>query len=255
MEGIFLDGAGVRLMQHPIRMRHSSVPARDDAPQPSISVATIGNERRRVVVVENFSPHPERLVDEAASLTFERMGEFYPGARARVSATYYQGLGGVLNAVLREVYGWTQSAHFDRCLYSLATTPSDRLSLAQRIPHVDGFEAGMVAIVHYLCRENFGGTAFYRHRSTGFETVDASRDQDYLNALRRDFGRYGEPSSAYISGDTPIFEKVAGFEPAYNRALIYPSNLLHCASLPNGVQFPADPRCGRLTVTSFLSAR
>lgn len=242
-------------MQHPIRIRRRSPPVRDDAPQPSISVKRIGNERRPVVVVENFSPHPERLVDEAASLTFGTIGEFYPGVRARVSATYYEGLARTLGAVLRKVYGWTVSARFDRSFYSLATTPSDRLSLAQRVPHVDGFEAGMIAIVHYLCRENLGGTAFYRHRSTGFETVDASRDQDYLIALRRDFSRFGEPPSGYISGDTPIFEKVAGFESAYNRALIYSSSLLHCADLPNGVQFPAEPRSGRLTVASFLSAR
>lgn len=227
---------------------------RPDDDRPTISVTTIGAERRSVVIVENFSPHPERLVDEAASLTFETMGEFYPGVRARVSAVYYEGLARILGAVLREVYGWTQSARFDRCLYSLATTPSDRLSLAQRIPHIDGLEGRMIAIVHYLCRENFGGTAFYRHRSTGFETVDASRHQDYLTALRCDFNRLGEPPSAYIGGDTQIFEKTASFDAAFNRAVIYPSSLLHCASLPNGVEFPVDIRKGRLTAASFLSA-
>jgi hypothetical protein len=110
----------------------------------------------------------------------------------------------------------------------------------------------MIAIIHYLGHEDQGGTAFYRHRSTGFETVDAARHRRYLDTLRDDFATHGEPEPAYIEGDTALFERTAGYDAAFNRALIYRSSLLHCAMLPNHVALPGTVREGRLTVASFL---
>ena len=208
-----------------------------------------------MVIVENFSPHPDRLVVEATALRFEAMGEYYPGVRAPVPPRYFEGLAPILTPVMRQVFGASDRVGFTRALYSIATTPPAQLTLAQRIPHIDGLEEGMIAILHYLSHEPWGGTAFYRHRSTGYETVDAARLRRYLDTLRGDFARHGEPAPAYIEGDTPIFEQVARYDAVFNRALIYRSSLLHCALLPNNAPLPADVRSGRLTVASFLSAR
>lgn len=223
--------------------------------QPVIRVERIGDEGEPVVVVERFSPDPDRLVAQAASSSFEVMGEFYPGVRARAPQFYFDGLAPVLAPVVREIFGYRERLTFDRALYSMVTTPPDRLSLAQRIPHIDGVEEGMIAILHHLSPEDRGGTGFYRHRSTGFETVDATRHAHYLEALRADFARHGEPVAGYIGGDTAIFDQIAYFAPTYNRALIYRSSLLHCAAVASDTTFPADVRAGRLTIASFLSAR
>ncbi len=222
---------------------------------PLIHVERIGDEGEPVVVVERFSPHPDRLVAEAASIPFEVMGEFYPGVRARASRLYLEELAPILAPVVREVFGYRDRLTFERALYSMVTTPPDRLSLAQRIPHIDGVEEGMIAILHYLSPEDRGGTGFYRHISTGFETVDAARHRPYLEALQADFARHGEPASGYIEGDTAIFSRIAYFAPTYNRALIYRSSLLHCAAVAGDAPLPAAARAGRLTIASFLSAR
>lgn len=222
---------------------------------PFVSLLLVGQERQPVVLVENFSPCADQLVDEAAALDFREMGEFYPGVRARVGPSYYDGVSSVLGPILCKAFGAGAMARFERALYSIATTPSPALSLAQRIPHFDSADAGGIAIIHYLSRADFGGTSFYRHRSTGFEAIDASREQAYFSALKSDFERTGEPPAAYIDGDTHLFERTASFGAAFNRALIYPSRVLHCASIPNGVELPPDPRTGRLTVASFLSIR
>lgn len=223
--------------------------------RPSIRVERIGAEGEPVVLVENFSADPDRLAAEAEALPFEVMGPFYPGVRARARASYMQGLGSILAPVMRDVFGYRQRLLFDRALYSIVTTPADRLSLPQRIPHFDGVEEGKIAILHYLNHEDRGGTSFFRHRSTGYETVGAARHRAYLDALHADFARLGEPPAGYIAGDTSIFERTAHFAPAYNRALIYRSALLHCAAVPNDAAFGADPRTGRLTVASFLTAQ
>jgi hypothetical protein len=220
-----------------------------------VRVEQIGRERQPVVVIDNFSPHPERLVADAETLTFETMGEYYPGVRAPVLPSYFEGLSPTLAPVMRDIFGAQDRIGFTRALYSLATTPPAALTLAQRIPHIDGVEEGMIAILHYLSHGDHGGTAFYRHRSTGYETVDAARHRAYLDALRSDFATHGEPAPAYIEGDTALFARIARYDAVFNRALIYRSSLLHCAVLPNDMVLPADARLGRLTVASFLSAR
>lgn len=222
---------------------------------PSVRVDRIGCEGEPVVVIENFSPHPDLLVAEAGQARFAAMGEYYPGVRAPVGPAYFEGLAQLLAPVMRDVFGARERLGFDRALYSIATTPPAELGLAQRIPHIDSVENGRIAIIHYLAREPFGGTAFYRHRSTGYETIDPARHRPYLDALKADFAAHGKPAPAYIEGDTPVFEEIARYDALFNRALIYRSSLLHCALLPNHAPLPADALAGRLTVASFLTVR
>ncbi len=221
--------------------------------QPSIRVDYIGNERQPVVLIDNFSPHPQRLVQDAGTRDFKVLGPYYPGIRAPVSPLYFEGLGDVLAPIMTDVFDASNRIAFDRALYSLATTPPHELSLAQRIPHIDGVEPGMMAIIHYLSSADHGGTAFYRHRSTGFEQVTSARHRPYLENLRQDFQQHGEPVSAYIVGDTPIFEQIAAYEPTFNRALIYRGNQLHCARMSTEGHLSSDVNLGRLTVASFLT--
>jgi Family of unknown function (DUF6445) len=221
---------------------------------PEIRVERIGNEAEPVVVVDHFSPHPDQLVAEASTLKFDTMGEYYPGVRAPVLPSYFEGLAPILAPVVREIFGYRARLDFNRALYSLAATSPGELALPQRIPHFDGVAEGMIAIIHYLTPGAMGGTSFYRHRSTGFETVNAPRHRAYLDALQADFTAHGEPAPGYIAGDTPIFERIADFTPAWNRALIYRSSLLHCATIADDTPLSSDPAKGRLTVASFLSA-
>ena len=66
---------------------------------------------------------------------------------------------------------------------------------------------------------------------------------------------HGLPDAAYIAGDTPVFERIALHQGRFNRAILYRSNTLHCAHLPDTLSFDPDPETGRLTVNSFLELR
>lgn len=222
--------------------------------QPSIRVDRIGHEAQPVVVVENFAPRPERLLDDARAATFTTMGPYYPGLRAPVSAIYFEGLAQTLSPIMREVFGARTRLAVDRALYSIAVTPPGDLSLPQRIPHIDGTHDGLIAIIHYLAPPSQGGTAFFRHRTTGFEAITGDRHRPYLDALSEDFAREGEPPRAYIDGDTAQFERTAAYDAVFNRALIYRGNLLHSARLANTSVLSGEIGAGRLTVASFLYA-
>jgi len=52
-----------------------------------------------------------------------------------------------------------------------------------------------LACVHYLFKQNHGGTAFYRHRRTGFEVVTQERKAEYF---RKELSLSGT-SAAYPS--------------------------------------------------------
>ena len=217
-------------------------------------VARFGNERQPVVVIDGFAPDPRRFTDDATFLAFRPIGEHYPGVRALVAPALLRDLLGALGPVVAESFGISRFEVID-AFYSLVTTPPCDLTPVQRLPHFDGVDDGRLALLHYLSPDPRGGTAFYRHRTTGFESVDAARLGAYRTALDADLRRTGLPDPAYIAGDTDLFEQVARFDAVFNRAILYRGNTLHCADIPDDMATSADPATGRLTVNTFLGAR
>lgn len=220
-----------------------------------IEILEIGLERNLAVIVDGFAADPDRWRSEAAQCDYRPMGDFYPGDRTPVGPAYLADVGPALGQVFREIYGCRERMSVQRALYSVASTAPCDLGLAQRIPHFDDTGADRYAMVHYLAREDMGGTAFYRQRSTGYESVSPERHTRYLARLNEDFAIHGEPEPGYIAGDTPLFEQVAAVEHRYNRAVIYPASLLHCSQLYPDIAYSPDPAIGRLTVAAFMLAK
>ena len=219
----------------------------------SVQVTHHGLERQPVLIIDRFAPAPERFVDDACFLRFEAVSPHYPGLRAPVPPALLRDLLTALAGPIRAVFGVAAFETID-AYYSLVTTIPARLSLIQRLPHFDGVEPERLALLHYLSRDTRGGTAFYRHRTTGYETVDAARFDRYRATLDTDVKREGVPEPGYIGGDTPIFEQIARYEAVYNRAIVYRGNTLHCAAIPPDMLLSEHPASGRLTVNTFLKA-
>src|SRR3546814_537170 len=114
------------------------------------------------------------------------MGDYYPGKRALAPHDYFEEIAPTLREVLREFFDYRDGGELIRSYYSITSTPGDRLALAQRIPHTDAHDDHQIAILHFLGARNLGGTAFFRHRATGFESVNASRTNAYHAALKAD---------------------------------------------------------------------
>lgn len=219
-----------------------------------VTVERHGVEAQPVVVIDGFAPDAQRFRDDAGFLSFRPIGEHYPGIRAPVAVAMLRGLLADLAPVAREVFGLDALEVVD-AFYSLVTTPPAALAPIQRLPHFDEVSPQRLALLHFLSADERTGTAFYRHRSTGYESVDAARLAGYGAALQVDIARHGMPAPAYIGGDTPIFEQVGWQRGAFNRALLYRSNTLHCALIPPDMGLSDDPLAGRLTVNTFLDTR
>lgn len=182
---------------------------------PEIRVERLGSEGSPVVIVENFAPDPDALAALAETLTFEKMGEFYPGMRARVPPSYFASTAGLTAAVIRKVFKSRDSARVDRALYSIATTPSADLTLAQRIPHIDSVDDGAIAIVHYLTRHDFGGAA------PPDCAIQPGGDLSEQSAPLRDFAEWRviagrparRPADNRIIPDGPVMHRIAERRP------------------------------------------
>lgn len=225
------------------------------AHEPEASLRWIGEEREPVVQIDDFAPHPESLRDIADRLPFAPIGTYYPGLRAAATSAYFEAVGPVIFSAIREFFGGAGQIEVLRCYYSLMTFAPDKLMLAQRIPHVDALDDNQIAVLHYLSHDHSDGTAFFRHRSTGFETVNEPRQARYEAALQSDFAKFGEPEAAYIGADNPMFEMIGEYPARFNRALIYRGKLLHCASMRTPERLSDKPRTGRLTVASFIATK
>lgn len=221
--------------------------------QPDISARRIGREQQPVAIVDGFHPDPDALRAFAATATFGPAHRHYPGIRADLPGDYFAAVRPALTLVLREVFGAERIDLLDAS-FSIVTAAPETLALEQRLPHVDAIVPGRIALVHYLSPTETDGTAFFRHRATGFETIDEARSAGYLAALDGELKAGATPPAAYMSGSTDLFEEVWRADARFNRAVIYRSALLHSGAISPGARLDADPATGRLTVTAFLSA-
>jgi hypothetical protein len=225
-------------------------------PRASLSLHVIGVEQRPLAVVEDFALHPEALIAYAESGEPFRAtaGDFYPGIRKPAPLQYAEDFCVRYGDVLRERFALPahSAPRVIFCALSITTIEPHQLRPVQRLPHFDTSAPNQLAIVHYLCEPEYGGTSFYRHRSTGFETISQDRIQQYAATLKREVMTEYPPPAKYMDGDDPLFARTATWEPRCNRALIYPSNVLHSGNIRRASSPQASPRAARLTVNSFV---
>lgn len=218
-----------------------------------IQKLAIGTEQAPLLVIDNLVANADQLIENAASKNFAQLGRFYPGIRAEAPPAYQQLVVTGLKRALLDCLGVQEgSLRFSMCHYSLITTPAAKLAAPQRIPHVDSLAGNGLASIHYLFRKNLGGTAFYRHRRTGFESIDESRNEAYFRSLQAEHAGPGAPAPGYINGDSDLFEQIAKQDGVFNRMLVYRRNSLHSGCIDAAFIADPDPRTGRLSINSFI---
>ncbi|RDE07258.1 DUF6445 family protein [Sphingomonas aracearum] len=217
-----------------------------------VSIERIGREGEPLVTLDEFAPDADRLRAAAMAARFVPGDHHYPGIRAPLPQGYLRTRMPVIAAAIGRAFGRCRRVEVVDASFSIVTTPPADLSLRQRVPHVDAFGRERLAMVHYLSPGGGDGTAFFRHRTTGFETVDAARAPAFFRTLDAEVAAT-PPPPAYVNGDTPLFERVHAAEAGFNRALLYRSFLLHSGAIAADAALSPDPATGRLTVTAFFA--
>jgi hypothetical protein len=217
----------------------------------SITRRRIGNEAEPLIVIDDFSSDPNGLRVAATEAAFISAGQHYPGIRAGLPDWYLRDQLPLIARALGREFGPCHRIRVVDAQFSIVTITPDALDIRQRLPHVDAYGRDRIALVHYLSPTNRDGTAFFRHRDTGFETIDVTRAPAFFSRLGKEVEAM--PPQGYIVDDTALFERTALVDAAYNRALLYRSYVLHSGAIPNDALLSSDPALGRLTITAFLT--
>lgn len=222
------------------------------APRWRVSTTDVGREREPVLLIDGFADDPATLVEAAAASGFAPAygpEGGYPGLRAPAPLDYVEVAVRALAAPIAETFavGAVRPARAE-CNFSLVTLPPDGLAASQRAPHVDTTDPLQFAILHYLCDERFGGTAFFRHRATGFETLTDARLASYERARASE-----GVGDGYVGEGDRWFEAIGAVGSAFNRLVVYRSRLLHSGQIAMPEALSADPRAGRLTANIFVT--
>ncbi|WP_300974934.1 DUF6445 family protein [Sphingomonas sp. LHG3406-1] len=228
-------------------------------PSLDLSLTSIGQEGEKLLSVERLMEEPEALVDFAATeVSFAQVDGpqgGYPGVRAPAPLDYVGAVVRRLSPAIERAFG-LQGVKLGRaeCSFSIVTRHPIELAPLQRVPHVDTTDDLQFALLHYLCGPEKGGTAFYRHRATGYEIITPERQQHFQAVRDREIAEGSEPSG-YITGDNAHYEQLASVDAAFDRVVVYRSRILHSGQIPPDLPLLSDPRRGRLTANIFISYR
>jgi hypothetical protein len=222
--------------------------------EPKASETRIGRDQQPIVVIDDFFPAPEALRESAQSSIYEPARNLYPGIRAELPDFYWSGehVRRCLTAIARG-FNLTGRMKLLDSSFSMVTTPRDELSIGQRLPHPDAFNPRQIALVHFLAHDFTEGTAFYRHRSTGLQSITETDREAYFRKVEDELERCGPPPPGYMLGDNEFFEQIFAVEAKFNRAVLYRGQQLHSGAIGPHTPLNADPSKGRLTVTAFMT--
>lgn len=217
----------------------------------------IGREQVPVIVIDSVLQRPAELVDyaskEVAFDQAENGNGGYPGIRAPAPLNYVSALVHAVDPLIRSIYDLrnVELANAE-CSFSIVTTPAFALHPLQCVPHIDTTYPLQFALLHFLCSDQYDGTAFYRQNATQLEAVPENKELEYEAAKQLAAYRPGRTRSYVDSGDAD-YTQIDAFEAAFDRLLIYPSRLLHSGIIRDKKPLEADPRNGRLTANIFVT--
>lgn len=227
------------------------MPASSPAPACEYRVEAFGREREPVVIIDDFYADPAALEAAGRQASYAPV-QGYPGLRARLGSAFMAARNGLLRQVLADQFGLVHGARVESCAFSIVALRPAELTQGQRRPHYDAADDMVIAMVHYLGDEASGGTAFYRHRRTGFETIRSTREAAFAQAVAADEAEFGPLPPAYFHGDDARYEQIGEVAARHNRLVLYRGRVLHSGVVPVAPDPDTAVASGRLTVNTFL---
>ena len=224
-----------------------------------IHARLVGKEASPLLVIDDVLADPQSLIDQAMTADFTPPPHtHYPGLNAPLPESYYMTLVPALRPLLARVFGVpaeTTLRFFG--FFALATTPAHDAQAIQKIPHHDTPDPYQLAMVHYLCHgqgdnqgNNQGGTGFFRHRATGFESITLARFDAYMAHISPELAALPH-DAPHAGANSPYHDLIDQAGLVFNRLIIYRSHVLHSALLGHA-NLSLDPQHGRLTANGFL---
>ena len=220
-------------------------------PEARVIIRKMGRDGEPLVVIDGVSGRADELREAGYAAAYHTCGEFYPGLRTAADATYLDPRTELLKEIAHKVFGF-ERIRLAASVYSLLTKQECELAQNQIIAHFDT-SGPAIAMITYLLGPESGGTAFYRHRRTGFEAITPEREEAYRASLVEDNREYGPPPQRYYYGNSERFELIGEVEARPDRLILYRARQLHGGVIHTPPGPELDLRDARLTIVSMLT--
>ncbi|QOL24560.1 hypothetical protein LP316_09330 [Thalassotalea sp. LPB0316] len=218
----------------------------------TMTIVRVGIENTPVVIIDNFpiSAQKPTTLDNFAPDEHS----YYPGLRAKLPKEYVIKALQSIYLALYDIYQIPKNKQLKvlDTYYSMITLDESELSLLQRLPHFDSTHEHYFAVLHYLNEQPHGGTGLFRHKATGFESIDDQRIEHYLSICQQEIEDFGEPKQGYPNQSTAQFDCYYQIEYKANRVVIYPGKLLHSTMVDVDKDVTSQLELARLTSNIFI---
>ncbi len=214
----------------------------------------LGEEQTPVIQFDDFLADINYLRRQLPGRDdFDEAQSFYPGIRALMPDAFVQFTLAQLEPKLRRLYDLPPQAALGKHygVFSIVTRKPEELIIPQRIPHFDTSRPYYFAMLLYVAEGDFGGTAFYRHKASGYERISEARRLDFIAQVKAEVEAQGEPPRTYCCQGDPRFEQLLEIPYQANRLIVYPGNLLHSGQIDPARDLRSDPLQGRITANIF----
>jgi len=215
-------------------------------------VKRFGLYQEPVVVIDNFSSQPEKLIEIAKTANFNKDSKHYPGFRSDAYSGYLLENFELLMRIFENVYGIKNVMTVKESKYCLLTTEPKNLSFVQCYPQFHSLDKNAISAIHYFNDQEQGDLAFYRHRATGFEYVDHDRLKIYGQVRSTDFRQLGAIKERYMLRSNKQFDLIGRIPAKINRLVLFRSHTLHMDLPGSATVLRNDKNNGRLTINSQL---
>ena len=221
-------------------------------PNSKIEFHRFGHEEQPILVIDDLILDPEKLVELAINRQWNPPNAgLYPGIIAEPPEQYLYELAAKLKPNFCRAFNFPSDKRLSATgFFALTTKGLKDFGPWQRIPHFDQSDTDSVAMVHYLHPTQIGGTGFFRHSPSGYESINPRRQQSYNQEVQDWIDGNPKRLIDFAGVNTPNYELIYEVPFKFNRAVIYPSYVLHCA-LYNENSRDDNPKTGRLTLNSF----
>jgi hypothetical protein len=172
------------------------------------------------IVVDDFCEAPEVVVDSVHAAGF---GTWLPN-KGKVGSSIYEGMGfwGHHALLLAPLMAAVGNVIVPNSTFFRVTN----VGMENAYIHSDREGGNYTAVVYLSDHSVPSGTAFYRHKRTGLESMPSFAEMERMGILE-------ELKADMVSRDMTKWEQLAEVEGKYNRALIFEAPLFHS-------RFPVD---------------
>lgn len=202
-------------------------------------VKWLGNREVPLFCVDNIFSDPDAVRRFAFTREFPTSQAYYPGRHQplNVSEPGVSGFCAFIADLLSRATRKAITAGSIVTDFSILTTPEKKLLGLQGQPHIDG--TPMLGVI-YLNDGDYGGTVFFRNRTTGsmkvFTPVEKAHYSEITNAQHQ-----AAQQTKFIVDSDGDWEKIEVIDGIKNRLVIWPGNVFH------SIEVKVPPEKGNLS--------